>query len=265
MHVVRFVKHFTLSLIVASFLLYTPLAHAQTLSSTQRNALLNRIESLVTQVHMLQKQLALLQHTKVKKLAEFSYKTKFYTGSYEALYHTDDSKLAAPEGLTVRTGDQLLWNTFVDIVGDTSDIQQVSEFRIYNDPTSEISAFVEEKPDQTWILGFNREGSSLANIYQDDAIIHLLVHEYGHIVFFSNPNMEKNFTNQFWDTKQSSGDFITKYAATSAIEDLAETFAYFVTNDKPTNKGVQFEKVRFLYNYPSLVRLRQQLRESDLL
>jgi len=215
------------------------------------------------QVQKLKQQLIALRSAQAPA-AQISYKTKFYKGTYEALYQTDGGTLIPQKGESIRQGDQLLWNTFAEIVGEDFIEDNISEFRIYNNTNSEVSAFVEEKPDNTWILGFNREGERIADIYNDEPVVDLLLHEFGHIIFFSDTSIESDFTKKFWKSRQTSGDFITSYAASNATEDLAETFVYFVTSEKPLMAGKEYEKVRFLYEYPSLVKLRTQLRTSDL-
>ena len=117
-------------------------------------------------------------------------------------------------------------------------------------------------PDNTWIIGFNREGKDVSKIYSDASVIELFLHEYGHIVFFTNPSIEKDFTKTFWSSKKKTSDFITTYASSNATEDLAETFVYFVTSNRPTQEGLKFDKIRFLYTYKELTKLRDQLRES---
>ncbi len=263
MDVVDSVKRIIVFFVVISLFTYTPLAHARTLSASEKTALFDRIEILVQQVEKLQRQLALLQAKGAKaQKAVFTYKTKFYTGNYEALYQVDGERLIAGDGSSVRASDQLLWNTFVSIAGESFAEDNISEFRIYNDTKSEISAFVEEKPDDTWVIGFNREGKDISKIYSQTSVIELFLHEYAHIVFFTDPSIEKDFKKIFWSNGQRTTDFITAYASSNATEDLAETFVYFVTHNRPTQEGIKFDKVRFLYKYKELTKLRDQLRES---
>ena len=58
-------------------------------------------------------------------------------------------------------------------------------------------------------------------------------------------------------------EFVTNYAATNPWEDIAETFAYFVT--KPKNHGIPWmawEKIDFLYQYDQLINLRLYIRSK---
>ena len=57
-------------------------------------------------------------------------------------------------------------------------------------------------------------------------------------------------------------DFVTEYAATNPGEDLAETFAVFVLEDRPNGDQVGDQKIRFLWDDPSMVQLRDRIRDS---
>ncbi len=57
-------------------------------------------------------------------------------------------------------------------------------------------------------------------------------------------------------------EFLGAYAATGVEEDIAETFAYFILAGKPYGSSIADDKVRFLYGFPSLVRLRKIIRSN---
>ncbi|GAB4400706.1 MAG: hypothetical protein OHK0052_24280 [Anaerolineales bacterium] len=56
--------------------------------------------------------------------------------------------------------------------------------------------------------------------------------------------------------------FVSDYAATNPEEDIAETFMFFVLAEKPAGDTIAEEKILFFYEYPELVRLRQQIRSG---
>ena len=56
--------------------------------------------------------------------------------------------------------------------------------------------------------------------------------------------------------------FVTAYAATNPAEDIAETFAVFVTQDIPTGNSIADQKVQFLYDFNELVVIRQRIRDN---
>jgi len=59
------------------------------------------------------------------------------------------------------------------------------------------------------------------------------------------------------------GEFVTEYAATNPGEDLAETFAEFILEERPDGELVKDRKVRFLWDDPALVELRAQIRDGS--
>ncbi len=59
--------------------------------------------------------------------------------------------------------------------------------------------------------------------------------------------------------REHRDEFITRYAATNIIEDLAETWTYFVLNPKPDGNDVAMKKVIYFYDFPELVDLRGEI------
>ena len=53
--------------------------------------------------------------------------------------------------------------------------------------------------------------------------------------------------------------FVTDYAITNPGEDIAESWAFFITQPKPDGDTVAEKKVLFFYQYPELVRLRDEI------
>lgn len=62
--------------------------------------------------------------------------------------------------------------------------------------------------------------------------------------------------------QERKDQFVTDYAATNPAEDLAETFAHFVTEDRPTGDTIADQKVQLLWADPDLVELRTQIRSA---
>ncbi len=65
---------------------------------------------------------------------------------------------------------------------------------------------------------------------------------------------------QFYLRNQS--DFVSVYAFSSASIDISESFSYFVLREKPEDDSIAEQKIRFFYDYPQLVELRQTIRQS---
>jgi hypothetical protein len=53
--------------------------------------------------------------------------------------------------------------------------------------------------------------------------------------------------------------FVDSYAVTSPVEDIAETWAYFILKAWPDGDSVVDNKLRFFYEYPELVGLRTHI------
>ncbi|WBW98249.1 hypothetical protein [Oceanirhabdus sp. W0125-5] len=56
--------------------------------------------------------------------------------------------------------------------------------------------------------------------------------------------------------------FVTDYAASNAVEDIAESFTMFVMKEAPVDESIKSKKINFFYNYPELVELRETLRNN---
>lgn len=56
--------------------------------------------------------------------------------------------------------------------------------------------------------------------------------------------------------------FVGEYAATNIREDMAESFMYFVLEEKPEGNSVFEQKIRFFYEFPELVSLREQIIQN---
>jgi hypothetical protein len=53
--------------------------------------------------------------------------------------------------------------------------------------------------------------------------------------------------------------FVRDYAATNLYEDMAESFMLFVLSPRPSGDSIVDQKIRFFYDYPELVSVRQQM------
>lgn len=63
--------------------------------------------------------------------------------------------------------------------------------------------------------------------------------------------------NEFYEKYQDQ--FVTDYAATNPVEDIAESWSYFILTPKPQGTTVAEQKVLFFYEFPELVQLRQEV------
>lgn len=56
--------------------------------------------------------------------------------------------------------------------------------------------------------------------------------------------------------------FVSDYASTNPGEDIAETFAEFITSDKPDGDTIAEQKILFFYNFKELVEFRENIRKT---
>lgn len=128
-----------------------------------------------------------------------------------------------------------------------------------------------------------------------------IVHEFGHVLSFRASQMDENaagtlqldegtlkpdaylnvFYDKFWKkaypghsvdaTSDDEGTrlylkapdaFVSEYAATGPLEDFAESFAWFVSHDKPQGKTTADQKVLQFWVWPELVGFRDDFRKN---
>ena len=54
--------------------------------------------------------------------------------------------------------------------------------------------------------------------------------------------------------------FVSDYAVTNPEEDIAESFTFFILLSRPNSDTITEQKILFFYQYPELVRLRDEIR-----
>ncbi len=69
----------------------------------------------------------------------------------------------------------------------------------------------------------------------------------------------KGYLESFYEKYENH--FVTRYAATSPTEDIAETFMFFIMHDQPEGNLVRDHKVRFFYDFPEMVDVRNHARD----
>lgn len=68
------------------------------------------------------------------------------------------------------------------------------------------------------------------------------------------------YYNALYDFYQEHRDqFVSDYSVTHPTEDIAESFTHFIFSPKPHGDSIREQKVRFFYEYPELVRLREDI------
>jgi hypothetical protein len=168
----------------------------------------------------------------------------------------------------------------------------LDSFQVFADKNEETIAFTNtaDDNDSLWKFGVN---IPIFNLEDEKEKKVTLIHELGHIITLNNKQIaqikkeecktyysddgcsgENSYLNlfvkQFWHVKEEPKDnntedadeasFVDAYAATNPEEDLAETFAYFVVQPKATGTLIKDQKLNFFYQFPELVKMREQMR-----
>jgi hypothetical protein len=75
-----------------------------------------------------------------------------------------------------------------------------------------------------------------------------------------NERSRENKLDLFYDIYQDQ--FLTDYAPTSPMEDIAESFTFFILTPKTELTSIASEKILFFYEYPELIELRKNILEN---
>ncbi len=65
---------------------------------------------------------------------------------------------------------------------------------------------------------------------------------------------------EFYDKYENR--FVSEYAATNPEEDIAESFKEFIVSEKPKGNSIAKKKILFFYDFPELVKIREEIRKS---
>jgi hypothetical protein len=203
------------------------------------------------------------------------------------------------ESITLRTGtkgqnDAKIWKQIQDLSPDTFTTRFIDTFQIFNAPDDDTLAFVDDADgDGKFRIGVNRPQHESSTKEEQ---IKTLIHELGHILTlnqtqsstevsacevyktdegcFAQSSILGRFVSQFWKPDQRKraaageavyreGDFVTEYAASSPEEDVAESFAYFVTlSDLSKLPPKQKEKTTHFTQFDDAVAMRKSMRQT---
>ena len=100
---------------------------------------------------------------------------------------------------------------------------------------------------------------SYINQFFDRFWIHLY-EEWEEIDLEEDRDARRALLNDFYRTYKDQ--FLSDYAPTSPMEDIAESWAFFVLSPKPEPNSIANEKILFFYEYPELVELRTQVLKN---
>ncbi|MCU1579628.1 MAG: hypothetical protein JWP19_1832 [Rhodoglobus sp.] len=205
----------------------------------------------------------------------------------------DDSTLdPRPDGLT-----QHVWDTFVRVTTPDFASSVMTQYRVGDAPKSDTLAYVYQDDDpHYWILAANlatskNDADLIATLVHEYAHILTLDGTQMDQAAHSCATLDLSegcahddsylwaFDEQFWSAYTGApavdnadadvayafylahqDDFVSDYAATNVVEDIAESFMTFVLEDQPGGDSVVAQKLEFFWQHPELVAIRDRIR-----
>lgn len=214
-------------------------------------------------------------------------------GSVEVYTVTDGELEPAASGLTAE-----VWETFVRVATPEVAASIITEYRVGDAPDSDTLAYVYQSgnPDY-WILADNL-ATSTNRTDLIGTLVHEYAHILTLGVDQVTPHYAScdtlildegcadpgsaidQFEARFWEPYGDAApavdnsdsdvaydfylahedDFVDDYAATNAVEDIAETFMTWVVQDDTAGTSAVADKFAFLATYPELVEVRDRIR-----
>ena len=193
-----------------------------------------------------------------------------------------------------------VWDLFREIAGPDFAAEVVLQYRVGDAPDSDTLAYVyqDDDPDY-WILAANlataedRDLLVATLIHEYAHILTLSTDEFDATASCPDAGEMSSgcadptstivaFRDRFWagyddapaaDNDDADAaddfylahedDFVSDYAATNVVEDLAESFMTYVLEESSAGSGVVAEKLAFFDDYPELAAIRERIR-ADL-
>lgn len=261
--------------------------HAAELPASTRTALMSQIEALRVQIALLQQ--LIVEQVQPQRASNHVHDSLLYEGAYERVYEVRDGRL--PEH-NVRPVDRILFAYLNDTWGQATVAHYVTEFRVFEDTSVDLGAFVETKAGSNeWVVGVNRSTMNDVGVSSPNEIAHvyeqLFVHEYAHLLAYYAPDAAADFAKTFWTDgdyrharavadlsdqrrfatlreyyRDNEDRFVSDYATLSPEEDLAETFlTYVYANRLPSEDTVRADKLRWFRAVPSFREARVMVRK----
>lgn len=215
-------------------------------------------------------------------------------GTVEVYAVLDDGALEpAATGLTAE-----VWDTFVRVATLDFAAEVMAEYRAGDSAESDTLAYVYQTDDRDyWVLAANLatsddyeqlvatlvheyahiitldttqvdEQSSACDSFQmdegcarDDSYLYAFQERFWAPYGDDAPDADNGDRDVAWDFYlEHEEDFVSDYAATNVVEDIAESFMTFVLEDEPTGDGVVAQKLQFFWDEPELVAIRERIR-----
>lgn len=129
--------------------------------------------------------------------------------------------------------------------------------RIFDNPHSDKIFQEEADACETFFVG---EGCSLPNSYVNTFYARFWPDIYAEWQKVDAIDDERDYydaLDAFYN--EHKDQFVSDYAPTNPVEDLAESFSFFMLKPKPAGENIADQKVLFFYDYPELLQLRSQI------
>ncbi len=172
--------------------------------------------------------------------------------------------------------DPYTWMLNVDIA-DTEDLRELTFTLIHeyghlltlNQEEVDVDEYVFNNPDDedayyeaadncdTYFTG---EGCAYSDSYFYlfyDEFWSDIYAEWDEIQYIEDEDEYYAALDEFYFAREN--EFVTDYAVTNPGEDIAESWAFFVTQAKPAGNTIAEKKVLFFYQFPELVTLRTEI------
>jgi hypothetical protein len=212
--------------------------------------------------------------------------------------------VSAGENISLKIGKdnekyKQIWEEIAQLSPDSLSNKYVDTYQVFENKSDDTLAFVDDEDgDGKWRIAVNLSGYNTSTTRENKSTF---IHELAHIISLNSSQVNagvqqnscknfyldegctngssflNNFQKTFWvnikKVKNENGEsmaefdenkFVTEYAATNEVEDLAESFAFFVLEKDNENLGddsiLKNQKIKYFYNYPELVSIRKDMR-----
>ncbi len=102
--------------------------------------------------------------------------------------------------------------------------------------------------------------SAKENSYLNEFYIRYWAYIYEDLLMAERWENSEEAKNYFY--LRHLNDFASGYCSTSPAEDIAESFALFVLEDKPSGNSLPEQKIRFFYEFNEFIEIRKEIREN---
>lgn len=204
-----------------------------------------------------------------------------------------DYSVTQGEVITFESGEDReefreIWKSIKELSPNEISDKYIETYEVFDNASDDTLAFVDDEDgNKKWRIAVNLAGYNSSSLREKKSTI---IHELGHIItlnssqvdptntdkescanFFVDEgcSMSGSYLNGFYNTFRKNdpsnefdeNKFVTEYAATNEVEDMAESFAFFVLSNGKLDEGlVKNQKVNYFYNYPELAKVRSQMR-----